>query len=145
MPARVGASGKLREQTRLADPRLTDQLDPYRRAPVELGDEPVEQRELRGAPDEMLGDGHSSLPSIVQASSECSTARATSTREETSSLWNTLRRCVSTVFGLRNSAAAISGLVLRSTTSRAISSSRAVSDATPVSSVLPGRLRRWIR
>ena len=78
------------------------------------------------------------------ASSESSTARATSTREDTSSLWNTLRRWVSTVFGLRNSAAAISGLVLRSTTSRAISSSRAVRDPTPVASALPGRVRRWI-
>ena len=41
-----------------------------------------------------------------------------------SSLRNMLRRCVSTVFWLRNSAAAISGFVLRSTTRRASSSSR---------------------
>ena len=53
--------------------------------------------------------------------SDRSTTRATSAREETSSLWNRLRRCVSTVLGLRKSASAISGFVLRSTTSRAIS------------------------
>jgi SAM-dependent methyltransferase len=46
-----------------------------------------------------------------------STMRATSTREETSSLRKMLRMCVSTVLGLRKRASAISGLVLRSTTS----------------------------
>ena len=47
-----------------------------------------------------------------------------------------LRRCVSTVFWLRNSSAAISGFVLRSTTSRASWSSRSVSDSIPVASGL---------
>jgi hypothetical protein len=52
--------------------------------------------------------------------SDRSTTRAISTREETLSLLNRLRRCVSTVLGLRKSASAISGFDLRSTTSRAI-------------------------
>ena len=50
----------------------------------------------------------------------------------TSILWKMLRRWVSTVFWLRNSSAAISGFVLRSTTSRATCSSRSVSDSRPV-------------
>ena len=45
-----------------------------------------------------------------------------------------LRMCDSTVFWLRKSSAAISGLVLRSTISRATSSSRSLSDRTPISS-----------
>jgi integrase len=45
-----------------------------------------------------------------------STVRASSTREETSSLRKMLRRCVSTVLRLRKSSVAISGFVLRSTT-----------------------------
>ena len=73
-----------------------------------------------------------------------STARATSTRDATPSLRNVLRRWVSTVFELRKSSAAICGLVLRSTTSRAIWSSRSVSESTPDPSALPGRVRRWI-
>ena len=63
----------------------------------------------------------------ASALSAFSTARAISTRELASSLRNMLRMCVSTVFVLRNSSLAISPLVLRSTMSRAISSSRAVS------------------
>ena len=58
MPARVGARGELGEQPRLADAGLAHQLDRYRPAPVELRDEAVERAELRGAPDEMLGNGH---------------------------------------------------------------------------------------
>ena len=59
-------------------------------------------------------------------------ARATSTRERTSSLRKMFRMWLSTVFRLRNSSAAISGFVLRSTTSRATWSSRSLSVATPV-------------
>ena len=51
--------------------------------------------------------------------SACSTARASSTRFATPTLRKMFRRCVSTVFGLRNSSPAISGFVFRSTTSRA--------------------------
>ena len=47
-----------------------------------------------------------------------SITRATSTREVTSSLRKMLRICVSMVLTLRNSSAAISGLVRRSVTSR---------------------------
>ena len=49
-----------------------------------------------------------------------------------------LRRWVSIVLMLRNSSAAISGLVRRSTTSRATSASRWVSVSTPLPSSLPG-------
>ena len=49
---------------------------------------------------------------------------------------------VSTVFWLRNSSAAICGLVLRSTISRAICSSRSVSASTPVRPPCRGRVRR---
>src|SRR5262250_41070 len=48
-----------------------------------------------------------------------STARARAARVVTPILWKMLRRWVSTVFWLKNSSAAICGLVLRSTTSRA--------------------------
>jgi hypothetical protein len=54
-----------------------------------------------------------------RARSARSIIRASSTRDETSSLWKMLRRCVSIVFWLRTSSAAISGFVLRSTTKRA--------------------------
>ena len=57
-----------------------------------------------------------------------------------------LRMCVSTVFWLRNSAAAISGLVLRSTMSardlELALGQRRDPDARPR---LPGRVRRWMR
>ena len=61
-----------------------------------------------------------------------STARASSTRDETPTLPKMLRRCVSTVFLDRKSAAAICVFVWRSTTRRAISSSRAVSASRPL-------------
>jgi putative flavoprotein involved in K+ transport len=80
------------------------------------------------------------MPQVVWTAR--STVRATSTREETSSLRKMFRMCVSTVFGLRKSASAISGFVLRSTTSRATCSSRPVSASMPVPSNLPGRVRR---
>ena len=48
-----------------------------------------------------------------------------------------LRMCASTVFWLRYSSAAISGLVRRSTSRRATCSSRALSDATPTASWSP--------
>jgi len=55
--------------------------------------------------------------------------------------WKMLRGCVWTVFWLRNSSAVISGFVLRSTTSRAISDSRAVSAKIPRASRAPGSAR----
>jgi hypothetical protein len=79
------------------------------------------------------------------ARSSCSTVRATSTREETSSLRKMFRMCVSTVLGLRKSVSAISGFVLRSTTSRAICCSRSVSVLTPIASAWPSWVRRWTR
>jgi hypothetical protein len=79
------------------------------------------------------------------ARSARSTTRARATRDGTSILRKMLRRWVSTVFWLRKSSAAISALVLRSTTSRATCSSRSVSDSSPVPSALPGRVRRWMR
>jgi hypothetical protein len=82
---------------------------------------------------------------VGSSRSASSTARATSTREETSSLRKMFRRCVSTVLGLRKRISAISGLVLRSTTSRAICSSRPVSAAIPVASAWPACVRRWLR
>ena len=60
-----------------------------------------------------------------------SMARARAVRVVTPILWKMLRRWVSTVFWLKNSSAAICGLVLRSTTSRATWSSRPVSDSMP--------------
>ena len=54
-----------------------------------------------------------------------------------------MRTWLSTVFLLRKSAAAISALVLRSTISRATSSSRSVSVATASPWRAPGRLRRY--
>ena len=64
---------------------------------------------------------------------------------ETSSLRKMFRMCVSTVLGLRNSVSAISGLVLRSTTSRATWPSRSVSASTPIAPIWPGRVRRCTR
>ena len=64
--------------------------------------------------------------------SAASTARATSTRDDAPSLAKTLRRCVSTVFSLRKSSAAISRLVMRSRTRSAISRSRRESDSRPL-------------
>ena len=61
-----------------------------------------------------------------------STARASSTRDDTPTLAKMLRRWVSTVFLLKKSVAAIWVFVWRSTTSRAISSSRAVSVSRPL-------------
>src|SRR3954466_15890787 len=60
--------------------------------------------------------------------------RATSTREETTSLKKMLRRCDSTVFLLRKSSVAISPLVMRSVTSSATWRSRGDNDPSPVSS-----------
>ena len=70
---------------------------------------------------------------------------ATSTREDTSSLRKMFRMCVSTVFGLRKSASAISGFVLRSTTSRATCSSRPVSARRRSHRPCRGAVRRWTR
>ena len=61
------------------------------------GREAALDRRLRAA-----GEG-SAVPLLSRARSACSTARASSTRDETPSLRNMLRRCVSTVFWLRNS------------------------------------------
>src|SRR5215469_2880055 len=71
-----------------------------------------------------------------------STARARSVRVVTPILWKMLRRWVSIVFWLKNSSAAICGLVLRSTTSHATWSSRPVSDLMPAPLAVPGRVRR---
>ena len=84
-------------------------------------------------------------PRLSARGAQRSTARASSTREDTPSLRKMLRRCVSTVFWLRNSSAAISGLVLRSTTSPATCSSRSVSAASPSAPAAPGRVRRCTR
>src|SRR5690348_10656719 len=56
-----------------------------------------------------------------------STARARAVSVVTPILWKMLRRWVATVFWLKNSSAAICGLVLRLTTSRATWRSRPVS------------------
>ena len=78
--------------------------------------------------------------------SDRSTARATSTRDETSSLRKMFRICVSTVFGLRNSVSAISGFVspvdheARDLHALSLSASR-----TPLPLLSPRRLRRWMR
>src|SRR4051794_31599285 len=66
MSTGVGASGELGQQARLPDTGFSDELDRCGAAPVEPGDQPVEERELRGAPDEMLGDGHACGASIDQ-------------------------------------------------------------------------------
>ena len=58
MSARVSTRGQLGKQARLADAGLTHQLDRYGATLFELLDEPVERAELRGAPDEVLGNGH---------------------------------------------------------------------------------------
>ncbi len=76
--------------------------------------------------------------------SASSMARASATRVVTPILRKMLRRWVSTVFWLKKSSAAISVLVLRSTTSRAISRSRSVSAVIPRASRVPGRVRRWM-
>jgi hypothetical protein len=60
LAARVGTRRELREQTGLADARLSCQLDRQRLAPVEFREETVERAEFRGAPDEMLGRGQMS-------------------------------------------------------------------------------------
>ena len=58
----VRASRKLREEPRLADPRLADELDHGRRPLVELRQGAVERFELRSAPHELLGHlGHRRL------------------------------------------------------------------------------------
>ena len=52
-----------------------------------------------------------------------------------------MRTCVSTVFWLRNSSAAICGFVRRSTINRAICNSRSVSESSGEPSPLPRRVR----
>ena len=74
-----------------------------------------------------------------------SITRATSYRDETSSLRKMLRRWVSIVLTLRNSSLAISGLVRRSTTRSATWTSRCVRVSTPAPLTLPGRVRWWMR
>ena len=72
-----------------------------------------------------------------------STVRATSARDDTPSLRNRLRTWLSTVLRLTKSWPAISRLVRRSTSSRATSSSRSLSDSSPAASALPRREGRW--
>ena len=82
--------------------------------------------------------------SALSERSACSTARASSTRERRRACGTCCARAVSTVFPLRKSSAAIWGFVLRSTISRATSSSRRERrDAG--ASASPGRERLWKR
>jgi hypothetical protein len=60
VPTGVGPSGKLGEQTGLADPRLADQLDRRRPAPLQLVESAIERSQRRGAPNE-LGNRHGDL------------------------------------------------------------------------------------
>ena len=53
-PRGLGASGELREQPRLADPRFTRQVEGARMASVELVQEPLERTEFVGPPDEEI-------------------------------------------------------------------------------------------
>ena len=55
MPARVGASRELGEESRLPDAGLSHQSDGGTLARIECGEELVERAELLGAPDEVLG------------------------------------------------------------------------------------------
>ncbi len=88
---------------------------------------------------------HPTLPRAAYARAVRSTALATSTRDDTSSLRKMLRMWVSTVFRLRNRSAAISGLVRRSTTRWATSSSRALSASRPSPWAGAGPVRRDTR
>ena len=56
VPARLREPGELAEQPRLADPRLSDQLDrAAREASIELVEDVIERTELVGTPDEVRG------------------------------------------------------------------------------------------
>ena len=101
LAARFGAIGELGQQPGLADAGLADDRDCGGGAVVQCLEEPLEGVELGGAAHEQLeGARH-------QLRSACSTARASSTREDTASLRNMFRMCDSTVFWLRKRLAAI--------------------------------------
>ena len=55
VPARIGASRELGEESRLPDAGLSHQSDGGTLARIECGEELVERAELLGAPDEVLG------------------------------------------------------------------------------------------
>ncbi len=59
--ARVRPDRQLLEQRGLADPRLAGHRD-HRRARPDRAGEGLRERELRRAPDEVLGNGHLSPP-----------------------------------------------------------------------------------
>ena len=60
LPTLVRSRSELGEQARLPDPRLSNELDGRGAAALEIREEALERAELRGAPDEMLGNGHRS-------------------------------------------------------------------------------------
>jgi hypothetical protein len=62
VPARVGASRELGEESRLADAGLPNESDGGTLARIECGEELVERAELLGAPDEVLGKKGHLLP-----------------------------------------------------------------------------------
>ena len=63
LSAGLGAPSELRQQAGLADPRLARELDRARPPPLDLVKRGVERAELRGAPDEVLGEvGHGVVP-----------------------------------------------------------------------------------
>ena len=55
MAALLRASSKLDEQSRLADSRLTDNLDRLRTRPIQLGEHLLERAEFISATDEVIG------------------------------------------------------------------------------------------
>jgi hypothetical protein len=54
MPPSFRASRELREQARLTDPRLPDQLDRRGTARIELVERPIERAEFLGTPYELV-------------------------------------------------------------------------------------------
>jgi hypothetical protein len=57
--SRICASGELREETRLSDPRLANEQDCGRAALIDFGQDSIERAQLPGASDEMVGmEGH---------------------------------------------------------------------------------------
>ena len=138
-PARAGGRGPRRAARSRRSPRGCS-VTPRRRSsgdrPRDPGDAaggdagPRDRRDRRPRPARARRPDRGDR--VRSARSLRSTARASSTRDDTPTLPKMLRRCVSTVFLDRKRAAAICVFVWRSTTRRAISSSRAVSDSSPL-------------
>jgi hypothetical protein len=55
VPPQLSAGGELADQPRLADARLADYLEGTRAAPSEVFEDPLEQAQFVGTPDEVLG------------------------------------------------------------------------------------------